>query len=185
MCLEVPESVLKRAGMVPLWEEKFGFFWEHKRITAYGPTATYSYSYLSLQEFLAAFHITQLDEHDQVVAFTRIYEENPLCPALSFYAGLTRLRSEEICRLLFLVLKKPFDLTTTVKALKETGGIRNDRRRQLLSLMNCIYETQQAALVNHVQLTPNYSHSQQRQKCGYTLDQVHKRQVKFGFHYRI
>ena len=159
MHLEVPECVLKKAGMVPLWEEKFGFFRERKRITAYGPTSIYSYSHLSLQEFLAAFYITQLDERDQAVAFTRIYEQNPLCPALSFYAGLTRLRLKEICSLLFLVLKKPFDLATTVKALKETGDIRHDRRRQMLSLMNCIYETQQAALVNRVLLPPNFSHS--------------------------
>ena len=158
MRLEVPESMLKKAGMIPLWEEEFGFFRAHKRITMYGPTETYSYSHLSLQEFLAAFHITQLDEHDRAAAFKRIYEQNPLCHALSFYAGLTGLRSKEIRSLLFLVLEKPFDLATTVKALKETGDIRCDRRRQLLSLMNCIYETQQATLVNHVLLTPNYSH---------------------------
>ena len=95
-----------------------------------------------------------MDERDQAEAFKQIYEQNPLCPALSFYAGLTRLRSEKIRSLLFLVLEKPFDLATTVKALNETGDIRNDRRRQLLSLMNCIYETQKAALVNYVLLTP-------------------------------
>ena len=152
MRLEVCESILKRAGMIPLWEEKFGFFRVHERITMYGPTGGYSFSHLSLQEFLAAFHITQLNKPSQIVAFRQVYKQNPLSPVLSFYAGLTRLRLEEICSLLFLVVEKPFDLTTTVNELKKTNNIANDRRRQLLSLMNCIYESQEATLVNRVVL---------------------------------
>ena len=154
MRLEIPESMLRRAGMIPLWEEKFGFFRARKRITAYGPTEAYTYSHLSLQEFLAAFHITQLNERNQTVTFRQIYKQNPLSPVLSFFAGLTGLRSEEICKLLFVVMEKPFDLNTTVKELKETGDKANDKRRQLLSLMNCIYETQRPALVDRVPLTP-------------------------------
>ena len=185
MCLEVPENVLKRAGMIPLWEEKFGFFRAHKRITVYGPTATYSYSHLSLQEFLAAFHITQLDECDQAVAFRRIYEQNPLCPALSFYAGLTGLKAKKVCNLLFYVVTKPFDLTATVIALMETGDICNDRRRQLLSLMNCIYETQQAALVNHVLLPPNYSYFQNEDRIVASSDYASRPGLKIACHVEI
>ena len=65
-------------------------------VTLNGPTQFYAFIHLSLQEYLAAFHITQLTETDQIKCFGWIYEQNPLSPVLTFYAGLTKLTNDII-----------------------------------------------------------------------------------------
>ena len=60
-------------------------------ITLNGPTQLYEFIHLSFQEYLAAFYICQMKEIDQIKAFGKIYEQNPLSPVLTFYAGLTKL----------------------------------------------------------------------------------------------
>ena len=153
----VTQKMLRTAGIKPILDNTFGFLQSYQRITMFGPSNLYCFSHLSLQEFLAAFHITQLGECDQVAAFELVYKQNPLSPILTFYAGLTRLASDNICKLLFHVLNKPFDLLNVAQELQRTFNLAHDRRRQLLALMNCIYEAQKEALLNSVVLTPRGS----------------------------
>ena len=118
-----------------------------------GPTNLYKFSHLSLQEFLAAFHITQLSETDQFSAFQLVYNQNPVSPILTFYAGFTKLASENACKLLFGVLTKRLDISGIVGELQKILHPARDIRRQLLALMNCLYKTQKSSLISHAVLT--------------------------------
>jgi hypothetical protein len=120
----------------------------------YGLAKCYKFSHLSLQEFLAAFYITQLSEQDQFSAFQLVYNQNPDSPILIFYTGLTKLVSEKACALLLQVLKKQLDFSSVVQVLQQTFDPACDVRRQLLALMNCLYETKKRSLINYITFTP-------------------------------
>ena len=122
----------------------------------YGLAKCYKFSHLSLQEFLAAFYITQLGEQDQFSAFQLVYNQNPVSPILIFYAGLTKLVSEKACTLLLQVLKKQLDFSSVVQELQQTFDPACDVRRQLLALMNCLYETKKTSLISCITLTPRH-----------------------------
>ena len=66
----ITQSMLRQAEVKPILDDIFGFLQSHQRVTMCGPTNLYKFSHLSLQEFLAAFHITQLSETDQFSAFS-------------------------------------------------------------------------------------------------------------------
>ena len=85
----ISHEILKSVGINPFTDDNMGFLRAHPRITMSGPTNLYTFLHLSIQEFLAALHISLLDEHDQENAFELIFRQNPLSPVLSFYAGLT------------------------------------------------------------------------------------------------
>jgi hypothetical protein len=103
---------------------------------------------------LAAFYITQLSEQDQFSAFQLVYNQNPDSPILIFYAGLTKLVSEKACTLLLQVLKKQLDFSSVVQELQQTFDPACDVRRQLLALMNCLYETKKRSLISCIIFTP-------------------------------
>ena len=88
-------------------------------------------------------------EVQQVAAIKSVFDQNPLSPVLAFYAGLTGLAVGGVRDILFRVLESPYDISNIVKelGLDSTNPVHKsnpscDPRRQLLALMNCIYETQ-------------------------------------------
>ena len=97
----VTQGMLRQAEVEPVLHDTFGFLQSNQRVTMFGPTNHYKFSHLSLQEFLAAFHITQLREPDQFSTFQLVYNQNPVSPILVFYAGLTKLVSKRVCEFLF------------------------------------------------------------------------------------
>ena len=146
----ITQIMLKSAGIDPTPDNTFGFLQVHYKITMYGPANLYTFPHLSLQEFLAAFHMTRLKQHDQIIAFKQIFEQNPLSSILSFYAGLTRLEVPgEICHLLLHVMENRMHLNTMVNKLQLSNPA-DDMRRHILALMNCIYESQKVELMNHI-----------------------------------
>jgi hypothetical protein len=149
------QRMLKQAEVDPLvLHDTFGFLQSNQQVTMYGLAKCYKFSHLSLQEFLAAFYITRLSELDQFSAFQLVYNQNPDSPILIFYAGLTKLVSEKACTLLLQVLKKQLDFSSVVQELQQTFDPACDVRRQLLALMNCLYETKKGSLINCITLTP-------------------------------
>ena len=119
--------------------------------TLYGPKHFYAFIHLSLQEYLAAYHISQMTEIDQIKAFGRIYEQNPLSPVLTFYAGLTKLSNDIIRTKLCLVLKEQCDIRSFTKIIFNYKPS-SDIRKQLLALMNCVYESQRLDLFRSIEL---------------------------------
>ena len=150
----ITQSILRQAKVEPVLHDTFGFLQSYQHVTMFGPTDLYRFSHLSLQEFLAALHITQLNEPDQFSAFEVVYKQNPVSPILTFYAGLTKLVSERACTFLLQVLKQQLDLSNVVQVLQQTFDPACDIRRQLLALMNCLYETKKTSLISRITLTP-------------------------------
>jgi hypothetical protein len=149
------QRMLKQAEVDPLvLHDTFGFLQSNQQVTMYGLAKCYKFSHLSLQEFLAAFYITRLSELDQFSAFQLVYNQNPDSPILIFYAGLTKLVSEKACTLLLQVLKKQLNFVRVVQELQRTFDPACDIRRQLLALMNCLYETKKKSLISCITLTP-------------------------------
>ena len=149
-------AMLSSVGIDPSKHDTFGWLKIHPRITMFGPTNLYAFPHLSLQEYLAAFHITQLKRRNQVAAFKEIYKQNPLSCVLSFYAGLTQLTNvpEEICDLLLSVMRNRMHLNAVVDKLQSTNTLTDDIRKHMLALMNCIYESKRIELMDHISFSP-------------------------------
>ena len=113
---------------------------KRQTITMHGPDSRrYSFLHLSLQEFLAAFYISQLDQETQGKMIQIIFDQNPLSPVLPFYSGLTNMRAEQAQDILFRVLREPFDEQSVITKLCLDSKC--DIRRHFLALLNCLYET--------------------------------------------
>ena len=144
-------------------DNALGFLRVRLRLTMYGASECYSFVHLSLQEYLAALYISQMNECQQVFAIKKVFEQNPLSPVLTFYAGLTGLTVKQARDVFFEVLNNPLDTGNIAKKLgldnPETFFSANpslDLRWHILALINCIYETQDLRLIAHVKL-PEYN----------------------------
>ena len=154
----VSQRMLTEFGLTSI-DNTFGFLRVHLRLTMYGPSEQFSFIHLSLQEFLAAFHISQMDKIQQPAAVKSVFDQNPLSPVLSFYAGLTGLVINEVRNILFKVLSNPLDTANIAKKLGLdhpntffSANPADDPRRHILALINCVYETQNKHLVSHINL---------------------------------
>ena len=59
-------------------------------------TMSYSFSHLSIQELLAAYCITKMEESEQVRVFQTLLGNPRFAAVLQFYAGFTKLTNQEI-----------------------------------------------------------------------------------------
>ena len=147
----VDKKMLKVHGITDS-DKMLGLLRSHLSMTLNGPTHFFAFLHLSLQEFLAAYSVSQMEVADQIQAFEKVYEQNPLSPVLIFYAGLTCLSINRIREVLFQVLQEPGDVTTITRTLFDNPKPSSDHRRKLLALMNCIYETQKPDMIEQVEL---------------------------------
>ena len=97
------------------------------------------------------------NEDEEASAIKRLDDEDPLSPVITFYAGLTKFRNKKVQDLLLQKLKNArFEPD---KVLDHITCKSNDIRRLLLSLLNCIYESQDEALVKLYYPTPALENS--------------------------
>ena len=137
--------------------DAFGFLRAFVRFTMCGPTEQISFTHLSFQEYLAAFHISQLNESKQAVAIKIVFDQNPNSPVLAFYAGLTKLAVDKVRKIYFEILCRSNDTSDIAREVRPSAGqervnLARDPRRQLLCLMNGLYEAQNQHLFTHVNL---------------------------------
>ena len=121
-----------------------GLMQVHQQLTCYGPSHHYSFLHYSVQEFLAAYHISQCSEEEQTKVIGEILHSTPLSLVLPFYAGLTGLATESARNILLEVTKFPLDRITVI--CDKSFNTSSDKRMLLLALLNCIYESQNPAL---------------------------------------
>ena len=128
-----------------------GLMQVHPQLTRFGMDSRYSFLHYAMQEFLAAYHISKMTEEEQTEMAREILLSNPLSPVLPFYAGLTKLSNVHIRNTLLEVTRRPLDAETVVEDMhKEPDRLSSDRRRLLLALLNCVYESQDTRMCTSI-----------------------------------
>ena len=103
-------------------------------LTLVGKSLSYNFLHLSVQELLAAYHISHLDPSEQIKEF-KLMLTNPCFHAvLHFYSGFTKLANPAIQ-----------DYISTYSQQSQISEI-----TELLPLLHCFYEAQDPALSNLV-----------------------------------
>ena len=146
----------------------------------------YRFLHYSVQEFLAAYHISKLSEEEQAKAVGQILHSTPLSTVLPFYAGLTGLSNESVCDILLEVTKQPLDRIAVQLALRNTFYESSDRRRLLLALLHCIYEAQKSSICKLVNppIHPSYIGMSQEYRAPsniYTLMNTFMSMISFDY----
>ena len=100
-------------------------------LTCRGRTLSYNFLHLSVQELLAAFHISKLPPHRQVEIFKDLFGQPRFAAVFRFYAAFTKLKIEGIHDIIVSIV--------------ESGD-----KHQLLSLLHCLYEAQDLSLCQFV-----------------------------------
>ena len=121
-------------------DDSLGFLEIHQELTMFGRERYYSFAHLSIQEFLAAIHLSQLPMKEQLRALEEILENNPLSQVLSFFAGLTHLLSREAFKLISTPLKQAGE---SVEILKHSG----DPQQKALASLTCLFECKNDSLL--------------------------------------
>ena len=123
----------------------------HQHIKAYGIRCMYMFQHYTIQEYLAAQHIAQLNQEQQKEAVEELLHTSPLTRTLTFYAGLTKLENKGVLNVLLKVAKQPLDVQAVQKQLMEhVNEPGSDYRRLFLALVNCIYESKHHQLYKSI-----------------------------------
>ena len=129
-------------------DNMLGFLQIQPKITMYGTERYYSFPHLSIQEFLAAVHVSLKPDKFQPEFINQLLDTDPLNYALPFYAGLTGLSNLEVRKLLSKALKHPLhDLRIQAALNPKFGSMETtDPRLKTLALFNCLYECQNQSI---------------------------------------
>ncbi len=91
----------------------------------------YHFLHLSVQELLAAYHISQLPQSQQVQVFNELFNQPRFAAVFRFYAAFTKLQTEGIR-----------DVVTSI--------VQSQDKTHLLNLLHCLYESQNSSLCSFV-----------------------------------
>ena len=127
-----------------------------------GHLVYYCFLHLSIQELLAAIHISLMSSKTQISVFQKLFGNPRFSAVFQFYAGITKLSTSRpilslLPRFLCPVPATVFDLVRKiVKTEKEKAVWYGEPKPLLLSLINCLYEAEDlqlcvfvANLLNH------------------------------------
>ncbi|XP_064391344.1 NACHT, LRR and PYD domains-containing protein 5-like isoform X2 [Halichondria panicea] len=115
-----------------------------------GDLVYYCFLHLSIQELLAAIHISLMPPKQQISVFQKLFGNPRFSAVFQFYAGITKLSTSRpilslLPRFLCPVPATVFDLVRkVVKNEKEKKY--GEPKSLLLSLINCLYEAEDSQL---------------------------------------
>ena len=108
-------------------------------VSSFGRIGQTSYRYfihLSIQELLAAYHISQLGEDEQVKVFEDLLHKPRFSPVLQFYAAFTRLTNQGVQD---TILRRSYsNYKFTSKGVHVTDF--DNKQHILLTIMRCYFE---------------------------------------------
>ena len=136
---------LKELGQADLdLDDNLGFLHVYPRMTMFGSERYFSFSHLSLQEFLAAIHLSKMKVSQQICAVEKFLKKSPQSQVLSFYAGVTRLSNRRVMKVISGVFSQTVESEAIVEyLLHETIN----PQQKALALLNCIFESQNELLL--------------------------------------
>ena len=116
-------------------------------IISHGKSVYHNFLHLSIQEMLAAVHISRMPASEQISTFDSMFNDARFSAVLQFYAAITKFRTSRpllslVPRFLRHVPASIYDLVGKI--------IRKESRRLLVSLLNCLYEAQDTVLCRYV-----------------------------------
>ena len=124
-----------------------------------GHLVYYCFLHLSIQELLAAIHISLMSPKQQISVFQKLFGNPRFSAVLEFYAGITKLRTSrpilsKLPRFLCPVPATVFDLVRNVVKNEKEKLI--EPKTLLLSLVHCLYEAEDLSLCAFVAILLNY-----------------------------
>ena len=116
-------------------------------IVSHGRSVYHNFLHLSVQEMLAAVHISRMPASEQISTFDSMFNDARFSAVLQFYAGITKFRTSRpllslVPRFLRPVPASIYDLVRKI--------IRKSSKPLLVSLLNCLYEAQDTDLCRYV-----------------------------------
>ncbi len=115
-----------------------------------GHLVYYSFLHLSIQELLAAIHISLKSPKDQISVFQNLFGKPRFSAVFQFYAGITKLTTtrwllSKLPRFVCPVPASIFDLVRKIIKIECEKGY-SEPIFLLLSLINCLYEAEDSSL---------------------------------------
>ena len=126
---------LHKAGLQDV-QETLGLMKVHQQLTWCGYDPHYGFLHSSVQDFLCAVRMSQLSPEQQVRDFIRIMTSNPTSLVLRFYAGITKLENNKVCKFLGRIGMNP-PVSFSINNLSMASS---DPRRLFLTYLHCLYE---------------------------------------------
>ena len=116
-------------------------------IVSHGRSVYHNFLHLSIQEMLAAVHISRMPASEQISTFDSMFNQARFSAVLQFYAAITKLRTSRpllslVPRFLRPVPASVYDLVRKI--------IRKGSKSLLVSLLNCLCEAHDATLCKYV-----------------------------------
>ena len=105
----------------------------------HGRKMYYTFLHLSVQEFLAAYHITKLEHPEQVQILDELFGQPRFTAVFQFYAAISKLQSPGIS-----------DIVAKVAKRCNTDRYSHDNKTHLVVLLRCLFESQNSDLCTAV-----------------------------------
>ena len=112
-----------------------GLLREVESFVTVGRSVSYNFLHLSVQELLAAFHISDMSPKDQVETFQSLMSHPRFFSVLQFYAGITKLQTPGMQNVIAGVI------SSAVREIGTSHEVTNKTRLPLVSMIRCLHET--------------------------------------------
>ena len=117
---------LSKGNIKEVKEMGFGILSNYKKVTVDGETSVFSFQHLTIQEFLGAFHLQSLSQHERIGEIARYGSRIDMREVWKFFCGLMMMRNpiEHFVCFVQLIRQNPFG------------------RENVLFLIKCAFESQ-------------------------------------------